>query len=84
MPSLSLSNLSFRIPLSANFLTALLVLLLLVWIIHAIIIRYHWNAYGNDKLKQVRMGIYYFVGSVILFATLSFFLVAYSLSINSL
>jgi hypothetical protein len=63
--------------MSGVFLT-----LFLIWLIHAIILRYHWKSYGNDKLRVIRMNIYYFAGSAVLFGALAMTLIAYSSSIT--
>ena len=46
-----------------------------------IIVRYHWKNYGNDKLRVVKMNIYYFAGSAVLFGALALALIAYSSSV---
>ncbi len=78
--SLLSSDLTVHIPLSGNFLVGVFVFLLVIWLIHMIVVRYHWKHYGNDKLKVVRMNIYYFIGSAILFGALALSLIAYSTS----
>jgi hypothetical protein len=79
-----LSQFSVHIPLSTNLLIGVLIVLLAAWIVHMLIVRYHWQMYGNDKLAVIRMSIYYFTGSAILFSVLVFFLVAYSSSVTTL
>ena len=80
----SLSNLSLKIPLTTNILIGIFLFLIIVWVIHMIVMRYHWNAYGNDRLRKLRMNVFYFIGSAILFITLTAFLVTYSMSIPTL
>ena len=78
--SLIPTNLILHVPLSGNFLTGVFLLMFIVWLIHMIVIRYHWKNYGNDKLLVVKMNIYYFTGSAILFGALALSLIAYSSS----
>lgn len=80
----SLSNLSLKIPLTTNILLGIFFFLLIVFVIHMVVMRYHWNAYGNDRLRKLRMNIYYFIGSAILFIALTACLVVYSTSIATL
>ena len=82
MLSLIPSSFSLKIPLSTSFLAGIFVLLFIVWLIHMVIIRYHWKNYGNDKLRVVKMNIYYFAGSAVLFGALALALIAYSSSVG--
>ena len=80
MTSLIPKDLTLHIPLSGNFLTGVFLLMFIVWLIHMVIVRYHWKNYGNDKLLVVKMNLYYFMGSAILFGALALSLIAYSSS----
>ncbi len=75
-----LSNLTIHIPLSSVFLAGVFLVMFIIWLIHMIIIQYHWNNYGYDKLLMLKMNIYYFVGSAILFGILALALIGYSSS----
>ncbi len=81
--SLLPNDFALHIPLSTNFLTWAYLVLLIIWFMHMVITRYHWSKYGHDKLRVLRMNIYYFTGSILLFSTLALFLIFYSSSIPS-
>lgn len=81
--SLIPKDLAIHIPLSGNFLAGVFLTMFMVWFIHMIIVRYHWKNYGNDKLRVVKMNIYYFTGSAILFGALALSLIAYSSSVGA-
>ncbi len=82
MLSLFPSVSSFQVPLSSGLLTGTFLLLFAFWVVHMVIVRYHWSKYGNDRLKVVRMNVYYLTGSAILFTALAFFLVAFTTSVS--
>lgn len=81
--SLIPSNFTLHVPLSGGFLAGVFLVLFIVWLIHMIITQYHWKNYGNDKLRVLKMNIYYFGGSAILFGALALTLIAYSSSASA-
>lgn len=60
------SKMSIHIPLSAFALFVILAILVAVWAIFTLIIRYHWKNFGTSELDFVGMNVIYLTGSVIL------------------
>ena len=76
----SLSNMSFQIPLTPMFLVVIFCILTAVSLVHAIILRYHWNNYGNGAIELVFVKLVYFIGLAVLIGGMALFTVLYSLS----
>jgi uncharacterized protein YqgC (DUF456 family) len=74
----TLANSNIHIPLSVPFLVGIFLVLLVIWIIHMIVMRYHWNNYGNSNVTLLKANILYFLGSFLLFAVLGISLLTYA------
>lgn len=60
------SQISIHIPLSSLALFVILAILIVVWAIFTLIIRYHWKNFGTSEIDFVGMNVFYLTGSVIL------------------
>lgn len=71
---------SMHIPLSPIVFFALLAILVTLWAIFTLIIRYHWKNFGTSELDFIGMNLFYLVGSgvLILGMALSAFLYSFS------
>jgi hypothetical protein len=74
------SKMNLQIPLNQTLLIGLFFGIFALWVIHMIVIRYHWNNYGNNKLMVVKMNFIYFIGSALLFIAMALFIAIYSTS----
>jgi len=57
-----------HIPITPLLLFATLALLIAVWAVFTLIVRYHWKNYGTGKLEVFTMNFFYLVGSLVLIA----------------
>jgi hypothetical protein len=84
LPSISpsiLPSLSLHIPLTAGVLMIIFAIVVLLWAIHMVVMRYHWKNYGNDALILLQMNMLYFIGSAILLGLLFFSMTLYASSL---
>ena len=77
-----LSNINFQIPLTPMFLVVIFSILTAVSLVHALILRYHWNNYGNGAVELVLVNLVYFIGLAVLIGGMALFTVLYSISTN--
>ena len=56
----------FHIPITALLIFSLLALLVAIWIVFTLIIRYHWKNYGTGGVEVFTMNFAYLAGSLIL------------------
>ncbi len=66
MTFLLLGQSGFHIPVTALLLFSLLALLVAIWIVFTLIIRYHWKNYGTGGVGIFAMNFAYLVGSLAL------------------
>ena len=64
----SISETGLQISVSPLLIFSLLSLLLAVWLIFTIIIRYHWKNYGTKGVEILTMNFVYLSGSAVLIA----------------
>lgn len=83
MPPSPLTQLNFHIPITPVLLFAILALLIVLWGIFTLIIRYHWKHYGTGKLEVFTMNFFYLTGSVVLIAFMGISAFLYSVSVNT-
>lgn len=76
------TQLNIHIPITSLLLFSLGALLLAVWAIFSIIVRYHWKNYGMNKLEVLKMTLIYFIGSGILLLLIGAFAFSYTIPIN--
>ncbi|OGZ05547.1 MAG: hypothetical protein A3C13_03690 [Candidatus Lloydbacteria bacterium RIFCSPHIGHO2_02_FULL_50_11] len=62
----SLAALNFQIPVTPLLLFAVMALVVAMWGIFTLIVRYHWKHYGAGKLEVFTMNFFYLGGSLIL------------------
>jgi hypothetical protein len=67
IPSL-FGQFSIHIPITPLLLFALLALLMAVWSVFTLILRYHWKNYGTGKLEVFTMNFFFLTGSLVLIA----------------
>ena len=72
------SGLDLGIPISPVSMVLIFLVLFTVWVIHAVVLRYHWGHYGNGDLLLLKINLVYFAGSAILFAMMAIFILLYS------
>ena len=72
-----LQEIALHIPVTPFFLFAIFALLVLVWGLFTLIIRYHWKSYGVNTLHVLAMNLTYFIGSAILLAAVALFAFLY-------
>jgi hypothetical protein len=65
-PTLSFSE--FVIPVSPGTLGVALIALFLFWLVFSLILRYHWKKYAASNVHVLQMTLWYFGGSVVLWA----------------
>lgn len=75
-----LNNMGFQIPLTPMFLVVIFAILTAVSLVHALVLRYHWNNYGNGAVELVLVNLVYFIGLAVLIGGMALFTVLYSLS----
>ena len=75
-----LSNMSFQIPLTTMFLVIIFSILTAVSLVHGLILRYHWNNYGNGAVELVFVKLVYLIGLCVLIGGMALFTVIYSIS----
>ena len=73
-------QLNLHIPISPLFIGALLLLLLALFIVYTVIIRYHWKSYGVNELEVAQMTITYMTGSITIVAITMIFALLYMFS----
>lgn len=61
-----LGNSDLQIPITAVLVMSIVLILLLVWAIFTIIIRYHWKNYGTGGVEIFTMNFLYLLGSIVL------------------
>ena len=71
---------NFQIPLTPMFLVVIFCVLTAVSLVHGLILRYHWNNYGNGAVELVFVKLVYVIGLAILIGGMALFTVLYSLS----
>lgn len=71
---------NFHIPVTPLLLFSLLALLIALWGIFTLIIRYHWKNYGTGKLQVFTMNFFYLTGSALIIALMATFALLYSSS----
>lgn len=57
-----------HIPITPGLLLSLAALLIAVWAVYSLILRYHWKNYGVSALDSTLAGIIYIAGSLVLIA----------------
>lgn len=67
-----------HVTITPLLLITLLSLLLAVWLVFTIIVRYHWKNYGTKGFEILRMNLLYLIGSGILIAFTILSLLLYS------
>ncbi len=72
----------FQIPVNTTFLVIIFSILTVVSLVHALILRYHWNNYGNGAAELILVNLVYFIGLAVLIGGMALFTVLYSLSNN--
>ncbi len=75
-----LSNMGFQIPITPMFLVVIFCILTVVLLVHALILRYHWNNYGNGAVELVLVNLVYFIGLAVLIGGMALFAILYSIS----
>lgn len=78
--SSTFSETGFLITITPLLLASLLLLLLAVWIVFTLIVRYHWKNYGARGAEALTMNFIYFSGSAILIAFTVVSVILYSTS----
>lgn len=73
-------KMSIHIPLSSFALFVILAILVAVWAIFTLIIRYHWKNFGTSEIDFVGMNLLYLIGSVVLVAGMAISAFLYSFS----
>lgn len=75
-----LSNMNFQIPLTTMLLVVIFSILTAVSLVHGLILRYHWNNYGNGAVELVFVKLVYVIGLSVLMGGMALFTVLYSIS----
>jgi hypothetical protein len=65
-----LAQFNLHIPITPVLLFVVLALLVALWAIFTLVIRYHWKNYGTGKLEVFTMNFFYLAGSAILIGLL--------------
>jgi hypothetical protein len=71
---------SIHIPLTPIVLFVLLAILVILWVIFTLIIRYHWKNFGTSELDFIGMNLFYLVGSGVLILGMVFSAFLFSFS----
>lgn len=74
------SQFHFAIPLSANVLVVIFLLVFAIWAVLAMMLNYHWGKYGPSKLGALQMNLIFFSGSVLLLTSMIIFYLLYYFS----
>lgn len=73
------SLLNFSIPVTPALLFSLFTLLIAVWLVFTVILRYHWKKYSVNKLTLLEMNLVYLVGSAVLLVLIGISALLYAL-----
>ncbi|HEY9585816.1 MAG TPA: hypothetical protein VJJ02_04485 [Candidatus Paceibacterota bacterium] len=76
-----IGQLNLHIPVTPILLFSILAILIVLWGVFTIVIRYHWKNYGTGKLEVFTMNFFYFVGSIILIVLMVVFALLYLASV---
>lgn len=66
-----ITQFNLHIPVTPILLFVAGALLIALWSIFTLVIRYHWKNYGTGKIEVFTMNFFYLTGSVILIALMS-------------
>lgn len=61
-----LNNINFHIPVNSQLVIFALFLVLAIWLVFTIIIRYHWKSYGTNGVEVFTMNFMYLIGSAVI------------------